>query len=147
VRGHRAKTRQHGIDLCAALHPAAYGVPVRHVLGAVHRRHINEFAKHVTAAGVTELAYQEEKAPVIWEISADGSLAGTSYRRISHFVTEPPVFAGAHRHQIADGTRLVQSMTVQPNSNGLSDLLYVCTYAVGGTDYAVEVLRPIFEDA
>ncbi len=110
-------------------------------------RHINEYSKHITAPGVTELAYQEEKVPCIWEIMQDGSLAGTAYRRVSHFVTEPPVFAGAHRHQIGNGARLVQSMTVLPNQDGLSDLLYVCTYAPGGTDYAVEALRPIFEDA
>ncbi len=110
-------------------------------------RHINEFSKHITAPGVREIAYQEEKVPIVWENMDDGSLAGISYRRVSHFVTEPPVFAGAHRHQIGNGARLVQSMTCLPNSDGLSDLLYVCTYAPGGTDYAVEVLRPVFEDA
>ncbi len=109
-------------------------------------RHINEFAKHITAPGVQEMAYQEEKVPVVWAAMTDGSLAGTSYRRVSHFVTEPPTMAGAHRHQIGGG-RLVQSMCVQPNSNGLSDLLYLCTYAADGTDYAIEVLRPVFEDA
>ena len=115
-------------------------------------QHINEFAKHITAPGIVEIAYQEEKAPIIWACMADGSLAGTTYRRISHLVSEPPKIQGAHRHIIGSNARLVQSMTVQPGSttisgNNLSDLLYVCTYAPGGTDYAVEVLRPIFEDA
>lgn len=115
--------------------------------GRFSGRHFNEYSKHLTAAGVKEIAYQQEKVPIIWSNQDDGTLVGTSYRRVSHFVTEPPVMAGGHRHQIANGVRLVQSMCVQPNSDGLSDLLYVCTYAVGGTDYAVEVLRPIFEDA
>jgi len=110
-------------------------------------RHINEYSKHITAPGVVELQYQEEKAPIIWELMGDGTLAGVSYRRVSHFVSEPPVFEGAHRHQIGNGARLVQSTTVLPNTDGLSDLLYVCTYAAAGGDYAVEVLRPIFEDA
>ena len=115
-------------------------------------QHINEFAKHITAPGIVEIAYQEEKAPVIWACMADGSLAGTTYRRISHLVSEPPKIQGAHRHIIGSNARLVQSMVVQPGSttisgNNLSDLLYVCTYAPGGTDYAVELLRPIFEDA
>jgi hypothetical protein len=115
--------------------------------GRFSGRHINEYAKHITAPGITEICYQEEKVPVIWTSMADGSLAGTSYRRVSHFVTEAPVFSGSHRHQIGSGARLVQSMCSLPNSDGLSDLLYVCTYAPGETDYAVEVLRPIFEDA
>jgi hypothetical protein len=111
-------------------------------------RHINEFAKHITAAGVTELAYQEEKAPIVWTVMQDGALAGTSYRRVSHLVAEPPVFAGAHRHSFGDGDRLVKSMCVLTSSTNLSDLLYMVTYdATRGDDFAVEVMRPIFEDA
>lgn len=115
-------------------------------------RHINEHAKHLTAPGVVELAYQEEKAPIVWALMTDGTLAGTTYRRVSHVVTEDPTISGGHRHQIGLGdlgpVRLVRSMCVQANAGGLSDLLYLCTYAPSGTsDYAVEVLQPIFEDA
>ncbi len=120
--------------------------------GGYVARHLNEFAKHVTAAGVTELAYQEEKAPILWARMTDGSLAGCTYRRTSRYATEPPVFQGWHR-QVLGGSyagtmvRAVSSIAVLPNDDGLSDLLYVATSDTALANGSVEVLRPIYEDA
>jgi hypothetical protein len=116
-------------------------------------RHLNEFAKHVTSAGVTEIAYQEERAPILWARMEDGTLAGCTYRRVSRFVTEAPVFQAWHRHPMGGSyagalVRQVSSIAVLPNDDGLSDLLFVATANLAGTgDGAVEVMRPIFEDA
>jgi hypothetical protein len=115
-------------------------------------RHLNEHAKHITAAGVTELAYQEEKAPILWARMTDGTLAGCTYRRTSRFVTEMPLFQGWHRHPLGGsyaGTlvRPISSMATLPSDDGLSDLLYVATSDTALANGAIEVMRPIFEDA
>jgi len=114
-------------------------------------RHLNEVAKHITAAGIVELAYQEEKAPVLWAIMTDGSLAGCTYRRVSRFVTEAPVFQGWHRHVIGGSyagalVRAATSIAVIPGNDALSDLLYIATTDTSGNNGAVEVLRPLYED-
>ena len=50
-------------------------------------------ADHVTASGVTEMAYQQEPDSILWAALADGTLAGLTYRR------EEGVVAW-HRHKI-----------------------------------------------
>jgi hypothetical protein len=115
-------------------------------------RHINEYAKHITAAGIAELAYQEEKVPTVWARMTDGALAGCTYRRVSRFVTEAPVFQGWHRQVIGGSydaamVRPVSSMIVLPNDDGLSDLLFVATSDTALANGAIEVLRPLYEDA
>lgn len=107
-------------------------------------RPLNEFAKHITESGVKEVAYQEELAPVIWSLNNDGTLAGCTYRRVSRFVTEPPVFQGWHNHMIADGNVTTTSIAVTPAIGGLSDMLYLCTEDSNGY-YWVEVMRPLYE--
>jgi hypothetical protein len=115
-------------------------------------RHLNEFAKHITAAGVVQIVYQEEKVPLVWARMTDGSLASCTYRRVSPYLTEAPVAEGWQRQVLggdynADLQRLVNSMAVRPGPDSLSDLLYVCTTDVNGAHAWNEVLRPIFEDA
>jgi len=115
-------------------------------------RHLNEHTKHITAAGVTEICYQEEKAPIVWARMGNGTLAGCTYRRVSRFVTEAPVFEGWHRQVIGGSyagalVRPVSSMAVLPNDDGLSDLLYVATSDTSLANGSIEVLRPLFEDA
>lgn len=115
-------------------------------------RHLNENSKHLSAAGITEIAYQEEKVPVIWCRMGDGSLAGCTYRRVSPYLTEPPNIEAWHRQVLggdyaADLQRLVVSMACQQDEDNLSDLLMVCTTDLNGAHAWVEVLRPIFEDA
>lgn len=119
--------------------------------GRFSGKHLNEFAKHITAAGVTETAFQEEKAPVFWVRMTDGSLAGCTYRRVSRFITDAPVFQAWHRHVIAGSyagavVRPVSSMIVLPNDDGLSAVLYVATTDAALANGAIEVMRPLYED-
>ncbi len=115
-------------------------------------RHLNKNSKHISTAGITEIAYQEEKVPTIWCRMGDGSLAGVTYRRVSPYLTEPPEVEAWGRQVLggdyaADLSRLVVSMAVRQNEENLSDLLYVCTTDVNGAHAWIEVLRPVFEDA
>jgi hypothetical protein len=115
-------------------------------------RHINEYAKHLSASGIAEVAYQEEKVPTIWCRMIDGTLAGVAYRRVSPYMTEAPIIEGWHRAALGggyDGTsgRRVFSMANQPGEDLLSDVLYVCTVDANNAHCWIEALRPIYEDA
>lgn len=107
---------------------------------------LNEMAMHLTSDGIAEIVYQETPVPAIWIRDEQGQLTGITYRRVSHYVSEPPKFAGAHRHQIADGQRVVVSMCVGIDNSELYDLLYLCTAAPDGSDCAVEILRPLLRE-
>jgi hypothetical protein len=116
-------------------------------------KHLNEFAKHLSASGIAELAYQEELTPIVWARMYDGSLAGVTYRRVSRFVSENPVFAGWHRHAIGNDvsvainkTRLVQSMAVCPQPMGLQDRLYLATCRSDFTHRRLEVFSPVMRE-
>ena len=109
-------------------------------------RHLNEYAKHITAAGVKEISYQEEKAPVVWALTNDGLLSGCTYRRVGKFITDSPIVEAWHRHEIGDGSTTINSMAVLPATDGLGDRLYLNTLD-DNSQYWVEVMRPIFEDA
>lgn len=90
-------------------------------------RHLNEYAKHLTATGIVEIAYQEEKIPIVWCCMGDGSLAGCTYRRMgAAFGDTPPQMMGWHRHTLGNG-RLVRSITTGANQNGTLDQLVMLT--------------------
>jgi hypothetical protein len=107
-------------------------------------RHLNEFAKHLTTAGVREIAYQEELAPVVWVCNMDGSLVGCTYRRISQFATEPPLFTGWHRHEHGAG-RSFQSICVGPNQAGTLDSLCAITEDTQSKNY-IEIMLPLQDE-
>jgi hypothetical protein len=116
-------------------------------------KHLNEFAKHLSATGIAELAYQEELTPIVWARMYDGSLAGVTYRRVSRFVSENPVFAGWHRHAIGSDisaslnqSRIVQSMAVCPQPMGLQDRLYLATCRSDFTKRRLEVFSPVMRE-
>ncbi len=114
--------------------------------GRFSGRHLNDYAKHLTTSGIAEIAYQEELTPIIWHRMTDGSLKGVTYRRVSRFVTEPPVFNGWHRHEIGSATNstFIYSICVTPQPDGLGDRLYLVTKAPGNSNYWLEFLTPIF---
>lgn len=105
---------------------------------------INEFSKHLTKKGVAEIAYQDESTPVIWTRTNDGQLIGCTYRRISRFVNEDPVFKGWHGHVHGEPNTTFNSMCVVPAEDGLDDRLYV--NAIDGLGQGwIEMLRPLPE--
>lgn len=132
---------------------------------------MNDDALHLSHSGIEELAYTEEPTPVVWARMADGTLAGVTYRRISHFITEAPVFEAWHGHNIGD-TRFVEALCGSADSGGgdtacqillpnsalpvdvtpLGDRLYLVTNdqpdSLGNTpaNRMIEVLQPVMED-
>jgi hypothetical protein len=78
--------------------------------------------KHLLTAGISELAYQREKTPILWARTGNDTLVGCTYRRESPYASDPPDFAGWHRHDLAGGYT-VKSIQVGPNFDGTLDAL------------------------
>lgn len=106
-------------------------------------RHLNEFAKDLTVGGLQKVVYQEELAPVVWVVTAAGGLIGCTYRRVSHFGSEGPLFNGWHQHTLGSG-RPVSWACIASAANGLADTLALLTAdAEGG--YHLETMQPLFD--
>lgn len=70
-------------------------------------------ARHLGSRQFQELAYQQEPAPIVWARMGDGSLIGTTYRRVSLFSNQKPEFNAWHQQPLGSG-RLVESICVGP---------------------------------
>lgn len=71
--------------------------------GRFTAKHLNEFALHLVPDGIEEITYQEEPVPILWARTTNGQLIGVTYRRVSRFVSETPVYNAWHRHVIGGG--------------------------------------------
>lgn len=105
-------------------------------------RQLNEWAKHITAAGIKEIWYQEETAPVVWHRLGDGTFAGCTYRRLSSFMSQAPEIIAWHRHSLGSGT--VQSMVVGSDFTGGSDTLAILSENLTGK-YFFQAMTPLLE--
>jgi hypothetical protein len=103
-------------------------------------------ARHLTKPGIAEIAYQQELAPIVWSRNMDGSIFGITYKRESNVSSNPPNFAGHHRHVLGSG-RLIESITVGSSVDGLTDTLVMVTNDPSTNIRHVEFLTSIFEEA
>lgn len=99
-------------------------------------------AKHLSAPGVEELAYQQELAPVVWARMTDGSLAGCTYKRDAQDANES--FAGWHSHELGSG-RAVESIVGGPSIDGKADAIMLVTNDTATNVRWVEILTPLFD--
>ncbi len=82
-------------------------------------------AKHLTAAGISEIAYQRELLPVLWARTALGALIGATYKK-----EEPDdngqsqSFTAWHHHQHGNG-HTFESIQAGPTGQGLDTLMAV----------------------
>jgi hypothetical protein len=102
-------------------------------------------AKHLTVAGLSELAYQRELAPIVWGRLASGGLIGITYQRDSLTTARGPDIAGAHRHTLGSG-RAVRSISVGASADGNLDSLYMVTEAASGGAFHVEVMTSLLSE-
>ena len=106
---------------------------------------LTTFARHIGARGFEELAFQQEPAPIVWGRMGDGSLVGTTYRRVSLFSNQDPEFNAWHQHQLGSN-RLVESICVGPSANGELDTLAMVTNDPATNLRYVENLTPILDE-
>lgn len=72
-------------------------------------------AEHITAAGIVDMAYQQEPYQVVWAPDGDGRLLGLTYERAEDVV-------GWHRHDIGGK---VESIITLPHWDGTQDVLWM----------------------
>lgn len=114
--------------------------------GKISAPNLNTYSKHLTAAGVAEVAYQSELAPIVWARNNDGSLVGWTYRRTAAQSTTEPEFVGGHRHVLGSG-RTVASLCVSPSPNQTSDSVMVTTVDPTTGIYHVEQMTRLLDPA
>lgn len=101
---------------------------------------LTTFVRHIGKRQFRELAYQQEPAPIVWGRMGDGSLVGTTYRRVSLFSNQEPEFNAWHQHPLGSG-RLVESICVGPVDEQLEDQVIE-----GGDDNSLDTLSMITND-
>jgi hypothetical protein len=83
---------------------------------------LSVLAEHITASGVTQMAYQQSPYGVIWMIRADGALIGLTYLREQEIVAW-------HRHQLGGqyygGPPIVESVVVIPSPDQSYDEVWL----------------------
>lgn len=107
-------------------------------------RNMTEKALHLTVPGVAQLAYQQDLAPIVWARKNDGSLAGMTYKRESSFTSEPPLFAGWHRHQLGLPNSTIESIAVGPSVDGTLESLFLSVLDPRTGYRHVEMLTDMF---
>jgi len=99
-------------------------------------------AKHLVETGMAEVGYQQELIPIIWARMADGTLAGCTYGRRTLVSSNPPDYAGWHRHDLGSG-RSVESITIGGSRDGTLDALFMVTTNDSNIRH-VEMLTNVF---
>jgi hypothetical protein len=107
-------------------------------------RHLNAYAKDLTSTGLIKITYQEELAPVIWGVTADNRLLGCTYRRVSNFGQEAPIFNGWHQHSIGPSGSLVLWSCMGSNGRGTEDTLILMVQGPTG-EVTLQLARPLFD--
>jgi hypothetical protein len=113
--------------------------------GKLGAQNITWNSRHLTKAGIAEIAHQQELTPIIWSRNNDGSLFGVTYKRESNVSSNPPNFDGPHRHALGSG-RLVESVAVGPSIGGFTDTLAMVTNDLDTNVRHVEFLTDLFEE-
>lgn len=103
------------------------------------------FARHLGKRVFKELAFQQEPAPIVWGRMGDGSLIGTTYRRISLFLNQDPEFNAWHQHKLGSN-RLVESICVGPSNGGILDTLAMVTNDPQTNIRFIESLTPLMDE-
>lgn len=93
---------------------------------------LSKDAKHLTTAGIAEIAYQQELVPIIWARMNDGSLVGGTYKRDTLMTSQGPTFMGWHPHSLG-GNHSVESICVGPSTDGTLDTLAMVTADLSAT--------------
>lgn len=113
--------------------------------GKLSGLNLSEKAKHLTTAGVKRLAYQQELAPIIWAVTNDKKLIGTTYKRESMMVSQPPSFNGWHRHDLGSGFDVIDICS-GASPNGLIDSVTMITQDPATGFCRVEVLTEMLDE-
>lgn len=100
---------------------------------------------HLTAMGLVKLAYQAELVPILWALTGDKKLVGTTFKRESVMPGSVPVFNAWHRHDLGSGFDVID-MVEGPSPDGLLDTVTLITQDPASGFCRVEAITELFED-
>lgn len=103
-------------------------------------------AEHITASGITSLAYQAQPDPIIWATRADGVLLGFTYERDQEVLAWHRHLIGGHADANKTLPAAVESVAAIPAPDGSRDDLWMIVRRTinGRTRRYVEILTPRF---
>lgn len=130
VQKHRRKVMEYMVDVFSSKYVGRY---------------MNEYAKHLSEAGLNEVAYQEELAPILWTYDDNGALLGCTYRRKSLFSSEPPEFTAWHRHTLGHGRQVRSIAPATGLCDATESLVMLTKDPVSGKCF-MEQMSQIFEE-
>lgn len=127
-----AKARRVTDYRCAAIDPVKAGQSL--VFAQFYKKHLfeylidsfsnrfqgkplNDMDMPLTKGNLAELAITLEPTPRVWMRNEDGSLVSCTYRRISRFITEAPLYDAMNPHSVGDG-RIVETLVGSGNPGG-----------------------------
>lgn len=104
-------------------------------------------SRHITRAGITQLAYQVQPIPLIWACMNDGSLASLIYKRESPLSSQPANLQGWAPHSFATG-RQVFDISSSENPDGTQDSINLVTFDpfFSGVHFVEKMLPPWQEE-
>lgn len=102
-------------------------------------------AQHITHDGISEIAFQKERTPILWSRFATGALAGTTYKRDSLMSSMGPEFIAWHRHTLGSGRSVISVCTGPSQFNNLDGLAMI-TYDPTTNIRHVSVLTDLFDE-
>lgn len=108
-------------------------------------RNLSMKGKHLAEPGLAELAYVKELTPVLWARTDESKLIGCSYKREQPFASDPPDFAGWHRHELGSGFDVV-SIQAGPSFGGDTDSLTFVAKDPATSRYYTYVMTSIMEE-
>lgn len=97
-------------------------------------------AEDISYPGIKDMDYQQDPYSIVWSVTDDGVLIGTTYIREQEVV-------GFHRHPLSGTDAKVSSIAVIPEPNGRYDELWISTTrTINGATYScVEYMTPFAE--
>lgn len=106
---------------------------------------LTESGKHLTKGLISEIAYQQELAPVLWSRMADGSFAGCTYKRRSLVSSQPAEIRGWHPHELGS-ERTVESICIAGIEDGTLPALAMVTNDADTDVRHVEIMTKMIEE-
>lgn len=108
---------------------------------------LSKAAKHLTGAGLAEIAYQQETTPVVWARDNNGQLLGCTYRRDNTYdANQDATFFGWHRHELGTGRTVLSIQTGPSPDGGQLDSLCMVTQDPNNGYCWIETLQRLFDE-
>lgn len=105
---------------------------------------LSEYSKSLTNGKITQITFQQGICPIVWGITGDEKLIGTTYSRTSLIGDQPPRFNGWHHHEHG-AERAFTSVSVGPGVDPSNEALAAITRDTAGR-HRIEVAEGLLKE-